>query len=574
MKYNFTYLLGFVILLMFFPILSCKKDKKNAEIELVTLSTGDGSFAPFELVQLDLPDITTENAETNTEINGKSVKVSILNNQAIFVVPDLAPGSYTLKFTAAERTFTAALKVIAAPSIAQPAQYAERVEESIDSSILSLQQYANHAELSTEAKSAARADAQLYSQLLSTYKQQYEQLTAEQKQEFARVIAANLDWITEIRSSLSATNTKDYLRLSRQPSTLSTVADFEQAQRDAISNWLRSTRVLLRNITKLAALLYAMPVTGAIPIVGTLATGIAVGYMFTEVMSSLSQNMTLMGVVVETAFLPYQNLSLGDFTSDVYNNAQEKVYTAKASFRKLMTGDESGAEAGETLQQFLTNYTNFKTSIGSLIQKLPNRFKPSVWIADFKTGVQAVTRNVNSKYISISNISNSAVQLTATKLTDGSVKLVARTSATTDQDFSYDVTYSNPATSSKELKKTVTAKVKAEVDSSSIYAAAAAGTWINTWPEGQVDEIQLNAGGTGQRTHYTMPNGGRQSIPIGDSRNIVTWRVYKSENRYYLSVGYVNLNVNIGGLISNYPNMVVIGRPRIGDPTYTTTLRK
>jgi len=520
-----------VLLLLVTFVISCKKNKEEigdekkdgASIKLEMGTAVDG-YKPLTLIQVKLTDILVDKFETTGTLSDKSVKIAVANNTANFLVPEVQPGNYDLNFTVKEKKYVLNLKVIGLGDIAEASVYANQMASGMDKSISDLKAWANKDELPTDVKANALADAEKYKVLFAEYANEYNQLSAAEKTVFAKVIAANIDWVEEIKTSLASINqTTQELRSSRMVNSVSSIQDYEQQQNELIQQWLRSTRTLTRNIVKLTVVALVMPVTGVIPLVGTIGTGVALAYMANAVVSSLSQNLVILGQIMEVTFAPYQNLSFGNFTTEVYNNAQVKVYTASANFRKLVTGDETNSELGTTINSLLSSYISFKNEISEFLTKLPNRFKPNISISNLKSGVQSAARSIHNKYISISNISNSKVQLAVDKQTDGTFKLTASTTATTDQTFTYDISYANSAFSSNTMKKTISATVKAEVDSTQIYANAVVGNWRVTNLEVAVPysyDLVVNAGGTG---YYTS----------GASKYAISWSIIKREKKYY-----------------------------------------
>lgn len=531
MEKNF---MKFSLLLLFVAtMVSCKKtkdelnkdeEKEQVSIKLETGANADG-FKPLSLVQVKLTDILVDKFETSATLLDKSVKIAVINNTANFLVPEVQAGTYDLNFSVRDKKYVLNLKVLASGSVSDATVYADQIASGIDKSISDLKAQANNDQLPADIKMSALADAEKYKALFEEYGNEYNQLSATEKLVFAKVIAANMDWIQEIKSSLASINkTTQGLKTTRAVNNIVSIQDYEQQQNQLIEQWLRSTYSLTRNIAKLTAVILVMPVTGAIPFVGTIGTGVALAYMATAVISSLSQNLAILGELMDVTFAPYQNLTFGSFSTEVYSNAQAKVYTASASFRKLMVGDETNAEFGTTISGLLTAYNTFKTEVGDLLNKLPAKFKPNISISGLKSSLQSAVRNIHNKYISVSNISNSKVQLTVDKQSDGTVKLTASTTATTDQTFTYDLSYANSAFSSANMKKTISATVKAEVDSTQIYANAVVGNWTVTNLDADVPytrEMVLNAGGTG---YYVS----------GTTKIYTTWSIIKRDKKYYL----------------------------------------
>lgn len=450
-------------------ILGCKKSKteqleqSTPKTELEIVAAKDG-YLPMELVETKLKEVLVSNSEVIGTIQGNTVKIALINNSALFLVPDLAPGSYDVIFSVQSKEFSVKFKVISSPTIDEPSNYSNKMAMSIDSSLNKLALYAEVQELQMDFKANVAADVVKYSELAQFYKAEYDKLSEAERRVFAKVVAANLYWISEIRTSLASLG-----QINRTLSSIndkivngSGIADYELQQNELVDKWLRSFYPLSRNIAKLTALIIVMPVTGTIPIVGTIGTGIALGYMLTEVCASLSETIGLMEMVLQASLAPYGNLSFGAAVSHAYENGQQKLYSATASFRKLILSDQSSTWIGSKLSEFLSCYATFKSTITELLGKLPSRFKPNMFIGSLKGTVESVMRSITNKYISIENISNPKVTLTMLKMPDGTISLKATTTENKDQDFTYDIVYNNLLFSLIGLKKTIQASVKGD----------------------------------------------------------------------------------------------------------------
>lgn len=264
-----------------------------------------------------------------------------------------------------------------------------------------------------------------------------------------------------------------------------------------------------------------VPVTGAIPIIGTLGTGIAIGYLITEVAASLSINLADLSALLDITFAPYDDLTLDDAASKVYDHAEERVLSVQARFRNLLSSDQSGSEITGTLKNFLTDLLDFRSTVTKILDKMPARFKPTVLIASLKSSTNAVKRQVNGAYLSITNISNSQVKVAFSKLTDGTFKILPTVTGTTDQQVSFDVTYSNPNFSSKQIKKTISTTVKYAIDSTNHYKQLVLGNWrVTNVESGEAYDMVVLADGKAQYLHQ------------GATYN-ATWQISKVGKKYY-----------------------------------------
>nr|WP_294793034.1 hypothetical protein [uncultured Mucilaginibacter sp.] len=512
-----------LILLFLLPIVSCKKSNSNEDEtpEIIHLNPGTMGYAPFEVVQIPLQEVAIAQQEINTTINGKPLKIAIIDNNAHFIMPELDEGQYTVKFKAT-RDFEFSIFVRKASDQLTAEEYHTQYAQGFVNVMYGIEQRSKDASLGTAEKAALTADKQRFAALFDEYEKAYATLNADEKMAFAHTMAGNYSWVSFLVNSTQGItkNTVKIQELTKAPMATD-IFDYEAQQQYAITKWLQSSRILRDNITKLSAMILLVPVTGAIPIIGTLGTGIAIGYLITEVAASLSINLADLSALLDITFAPYDDLTLDDAASKVYDHAEERVLSVQARFRNLLSSDQSGSEITGTLKNFLTDLLDFRSTVTKILDKMPARFKPTVLIASLKSSTNAVKRQVNGAYLSITNISNSQVKVAFSKLTDGTFKILPTVTGTTDQQVSFDVTYSNPNFSSKQIKKTISTTVKYAIDSTNHYKQLVLGNWrVTNVESGEAYDMVVLADGKAQYLHQ------------GATYN-ATWQISKVGKKYY-----------------------------------------
>src|SRR5690606_13095226 len=98
-----------------------------------------------------------------------------------------------------------------------------------------------------------------------------------------------------------------------------------------------------------------------------------------------------------------------------------------------------------------------------------------------------IERNIYNQYVSITNVSNPNVTIQQINSPDGSIKIKATTTSTTDQTFTYDVNYTN-SNFTHNLTKTVNAKVTTQL--------CDINTIIGTWTVEMYNTCYPNPDGT------------------------------------------------------------------------------
>jgi hypothetical protein len=515
-------------LLILLPIASCKKgstkdygDNDDDGPEVVLLNSGTMGFYPGEVVQIPVQNATLTNQEINTTIEGKPLKIAVVDNLVHFIMPDLTEGTYQVKFTAGKE-FQFQVFVRKADVISTPEEYRTVFTRDFDNLMYLYGTRAADVTLSDANRAALNADKQRYKSLFDEYEAAYAKLNGEEKLQFARIVAVNFQWVTNFQQSVN-----DLKKRAVQSVPKATFAvdleDYESEQQYAINKWLSSGRVLRDNIAKLSAMILLVPVTGAIPIIGTIGTGIAIGYLITEVAASLSVNLADLSTLMDVTFAPYDDLTLDGAASNIYDSAEDRVISVQARFRTLVSSDMGGSEISGTLKNFLTTLADFRIKVTEVLNKIPARFKPSVVLSALRTNIGTIKRGINGAYLSITNISNSQVKVAFAKLNDGSFKITPTVTGTTDQAVSFDVTYSNPDFSSKLIKKTITTTVKYAIDSTAHYRQLVLGSWsVINLESSETYNLEVQAGGTAK---YSVPN--------KPTTYNATWQIMKVGRKYY-----------------------------------------
>ncbi|WP_285010203.1 hypothetical protein [Pedobacter faecalis] len=500
-------------------ITGCKKNKSE-EPETIQLEASTNSYYPYEVVQIALQEVSIQQKEVSSTINGKLVKIVIIDNFAHFIVPDLPAGEYNVGFVA-DRPFELSISISHAPSIKTAEEYHEKYLTGFNNILNSFEQSTQNNATSDEDKAALAADRQRFKTLFDEYEAAYNKLSPEEKLAFARTMASNYQWIDQL-AKVTQSISKNPLDIQPKMVTTSDVDlyDYETEQNYALTQWLNSSRILRNNIAKLAATIMLVPVTSAIPVIGTIGTGIALGYLATEVMASLSVNLADMRTLLNTSFAPYDNL-LAE-TEQEYPHGEQRVISIQGRFRSLISSDQSGNEISGALRAFLTSVIELRSEVTNILNKVPDRFKPSVLLASLKTNANILTRQISGAYLSISNVTNPKVNIDFSKSADGNFQITPTVSGTSDERVSFDITYSNPNFSNKQIRKTITTTVKYQIDSTHIYAKLVLGNWTVTNLEDNTS-YDMVVHEDGKATYYTSSGSEFQS----------TWTIQKRGAKYY-----------------------------------------
>jgi hypothetical protein len=518
-----TFLLCTII---FFSLNSCSKEDDVTKTEPISLSTEKNQYAPYEIVTITTVENVFSAATQSGKINGVDVELATDGNNAAFVLPNFANGTYNLTFSIGNNRYDVAVKVTALTSISSAETYFSEMQSNLNDNISDLNNHISNLQIiegNTAAVQALQNDLLFYQNQLNSYTSQYNSLTSEEKIIFAETIAANQATLDEYNAL-----TADFNQSASTLRNAQTVQDYE-------------TQVEISKGKFTASVIYTV---GHIPFIlagGKVAAAsagnpgvlLALGVVVTSFMVNVVNTATMAQTLTIKSLKPYEFII--ESGQKVFQTGVETVENAQAKYRSLINSDGGNT----TISNIVDTYNSLKDKYNNFRNSLPSIFRPSYVIISLKNTFTSTTRSVYNQYINITNVSNPNVTLQKIAQSDGSLKLKATTSATTDQNFTYNVNYTN-SNFATGLTKTVNAQVLAVVDSIPIYTASAIGVYaVNGPPDvgnGPNSELhcELKTGGVATYTLYHDP-----SWPDGTIFN-ENWYVTKVNNQYYILTSFTN----------------------------------
>lgn len=499
---------------------NCSKESENLKSETTELNTEKSHYAPYEVVTISTSEKMISQESTTAKINDLEIPIDIAEDKVSFLLPNLNNGKYILTFSSNKIKYEVPITVESLSNVPSADVYFAEMTSDVQTNINELIVQMNELEQSSYYSNehiALKNDISKYTNLINSYTESYKQLTEEQKQEFAKMIAANKT-VFDLQSALiNKLSTKTLKKLQ-------SVSDYEENVTEKAKVFVESTFHTINLIPKVVglAILAKTPIHPFINAGAILAAGIYVAKFMISATTTVTAALNLTAAAIKPSEFTSETNKI---TALEYNTGIEKAFNIRAQYRSLITSDTN--DSGNTIQSIVGSYNTFKEKYTGLINELPDVFKPSYSMTALKNTYTNTTRSVFNKYISISNISNPNVTLEQINLPDGSIKIIASTSSKTDQTFSYDVNYSN-SNFSKGFKKSIDAKVLAVTDSTEIYTQAALGQWKVTNLESSSEyNLTLQSGGKG---YYYIKDGANSS----DGYYYITWSVTKSNGKYFL----------------------------------------
>ena len=498
-----TFLLCTII---FFSLNSCSKEDEVTKTEPISLSTEKSQYAPHEIVTIKTGENIFSAASQIAKINGVDVELATDGNNAAFVLPNFANGTYNLTFSLGDNRYNVPVKVTALTSISSADTYFSEMQSNLNDNISDLSSHIlelQTIEGNTAEVQALQNDLVFYQDQLNSYTSQYNSLTSEEKIIFAETIAANKATLDEYN-----TLTADFNQSAASLRTTQTVQDYETQVEISMGKFVASVIYTGGHIPFILAGGEVAAASAGNP--GVL---LALGVVVTSFMVNVVNTATMAQTLTIKSLKPYEFIM--ESGQKVFQTGVETVEDAQAKYRSLINSDGGNA----TISTIVDTYNSLKDKYNNFRNNLPSIFRPSFVIASLKNTFNSTTRSIYNQYVNITDVSNPNVILQQLNQPDGSVMIKATTTATTDQTFTYKVNYTN-SNFTNSLNKTVNAKVLAITDSTAIYRAACVGWWSVNHP---TESYTLELFSNGQGTYHI--SGNPTTYPT-------TWRIEKSGNEY------------------------------------------
>ncbi len=372
--------------------------------------------------------------------NDEVVGIDIMNNNLIFIVPVVEPGSYEFITNLNDTEYFISFNVVPSEIISNPEEYVQNVQnfgtelydlsldldkELVESGIIdSIQSNLNQQALSNQLNKA--------NQVLS-------QMTSEEKAEFARIYSANEYWINEFRQiflqNYKSSQCESILEAGNEAKKAGNIYEardhFLKYKHCKIDYYTNNGLVYyLNKFNKLIDDLSGdnNKSTIALPIV-PVALALFVVYLAWDRMAQEVE-------AINTN--PFAE-DLGDdkLSTTTFINNQKTNYSKKVKFRAV---DKNDINRQDIFGFFVGIIHDANEAIKRLLAVVPDSdIKP----IDLKNSNQTIDFNRN---FVIQNISNSNVSLGSATIVDDMWQVVFETNESTDQQFSYELKYDDGIT--------------------------------------------------------------------------------------------------------------------------------
>jgi len=433
-----------ISLFIFLIINSCKRDEeaKQNDIESINLTTNKNEYAPYEIITITSEQSIFPDSTIKAKINNVEVELLADGNNAAFLLPEFANGTYELTFSLADKNYSVPIKIAVLTNVLTPNEYFTEINVNINAKISELNGYISQLQLNggdaTQIQ-ALKNDVVLFQNNMNNFSSQYNTLSAGDKLIFAKTIAANKPLIDEYNALISSFNESTSVLKGIQ-----SVDNFESQVEVAMGKFVASKILTISLIPKIILCVsvgsFINPVAGM---------GLAIVFIASAITTANDAE-----DLVNKSLKPFEFIT--ESGESIFQTGMEKPEKVSVKYRSLIDSDSGNS----TVNTIVVNFKELREKINNnLINKLPTVLKPSYRMSSLKNSFTSTAKSVYNQYINFTNVNNPNVTLQKIPQTDGSLKLKATTNATTDQAFTYDVEYTNTNFASN-LKKTVTTKVK------------------------------------------------------------------------------------------------------------------
>ena len=459
----------FYMAVIFMAILySCKKDKgditTNTTSTALNLSPDNTSVTALQFVILRANKPLSLNSYSNCTFNGQPVAVVAIDSAISFQVPLLSAGKYTFTASIDNSTFNVDYKVTAAPTIPDPVAYVNNY-------------LAGQAQFNVQSDSLTRliqgfkdttkfgADMANINKEYSAAIQKFQSLSSADKMIAAQTLAANSAMDNEINSAMQTIfNSFNSLKLHK------TIFYDEDRYREAFTTCKIANALIMRDMAGIVAFAATGGMlTGALTIGAGIGPGLAAGAVL-GVMKYRKDFVNILKAnwVCYIASIDGQFQGLNKKTS-IYTFANNSAtnFTVTFAFNSLTNNDEGISES--IVSEFIADSKSFMSKFNTLNSWLGSYGFQSqpVDITTLTSPLNSQTRSVDANFLSVSNISNPNVSFNGISEAGSKVAFIFSTSQSTDQDFSFDLTYENPGIS--KYTTTIQATLTAQGSDSMVY---------------------------------------------------------------------------------------------------------
>ncbi len=346
----------------------------------------------MEIAQLQTEGLLLNDSIYFGTIGETTVQLLRLQGKLVFVMPQLQPGSYTLKLALAGQEFQPSF-VMSAPASIDAIVSIQQLNQQINATQTMVSAFADT--LPAAEKALWIAEMQGLQAWQDTLLQRFNNLPIDQRQNAVAILAANAWWLDEINNAVVELNT-----FTRSFKSQSTVEDHEAKMEKAMANFIAAKAKVVSHLPKITMLALAGAGVGStIPVLGTIGGGIiGAGLGVIKYWSSFSDLKTSLVDLLTTSFIPFENMvpvnKSQSFISLVSNVPAE--FKIIMTYRSPYASDNNSAVP--MVAELVAGLKEIRNAWDAISRYLPFSDNPSRLVTDYPA---YRTRNwdAHSKYV-------------------------------------------------------------------------------------------------------------------------------------------------------------------------------
>ena len=367
--------------------------------------------------------------DISASINDQGIDLTNTSEGYIFTVPmDITKGAYTLDVVADGSTKNLNLTITEIANIPDPDDYMNKEIEKINTQITTSKVIKD--KLPADEQAAYLQDIETIEGWIAQYQTAFNALTPEEKLSAAKTIAANKQNFDDLVAAV------DQLNVSTLKLKKAELENHEEIIEDAMQEYTYAVIAVARS-TAIAAVLTGGGFLTFGPIGAAIGGGIGAGLValkFKELSAAQS-------VLLNNTFLPFENLFAKFKKSTLeFENGQYKEISVSANYRSL--GNQDLNNQTPIVKSFVSNALKAKQTWDDLMQKLDVNMEYSGKKLEDISQTNTQSRDIHSSNFDVRNISSSNITPTIDR-TDGLLRLKFTSSKEEDEEFTFDIVYSN-----------------------------------------------------------------------------------------------------------------------------------
>lgn len=192
-----------VLLLLIIAFTNCKKSNDSVDINEIIVTLSKNQSYPFEIVQAETS-VPIESQNIEIRLNNQNISFSTIENTINFMIPDIASGKYNLEISVDNSKNKYEFEIINEVSFSDANEFVANYFDTLDYQRIVFKTIEDSLlKDSLIVQDELEQRRAFWDQKHLSLKQQYTNLSADEKLLFAKVIDANKDWLYSLDDDIT-----------------------------------------------------------------------------------------------------------------------------------------------------------------------------------------------------------------------------------------------------------------------------------------------------------------------------------------------------------------------------------